>query len=87
MNPAPSLLRHARWTVPVHLALPIVGWGLAAIDAELAAWGFAGIHVLFLVFFIATLRLWWSRVEQLLVLVAINHVASFLSLWALTSAL
>ena len=76
----PSLLWHARWTVPLHVILPIgLSW-LMRHDFDAAVTTFAGIHVGFPLLLLMTVRWWWSRTGELLLLLFINHIVSFVVL-------
>ncbi len=74
---APSLLWHARWTVPLHLVLPVGLWWLIRNDPIVAASVFAGVNVGVPVLLLITVRWWWGRVVDLVLLLLINHLATF----------
>lgn len=76
----PSLLRHAYWTVPLHIVLPIALWWLMRYDREMAMSVFVGIHAAFPLFLLVTIRWWWSRMGELLWLLFINHLVTFVVL-------
>ncbi len=74
---SPSLLWHARWTVPMHLVLPVGLWWLIRNDPIVAAGAFAGVHLGVPVLLLITVRWWWDRVADLVLLLLINHLATF----------
>lgn len=76
----PSLLRFAWWTVPIHIALAIGFWWMMQHDLDGLASAFVWIHVGFPVLLLATARWWLARWGELLVLLLINHAATFLVL-------
>ena len=76
----PSLLWHARWTVPLHVVLPIGLWWLMRHDFGSAVTAFVGIHVGFLLVLLTTVRWWWSRTGELVLLLFINHLVTFVVL-------
>jgi hypothetical protein len=77
----PSLLWHLRWTVPLHVALPIGLWWLLHHNFLSAVTTFVVIHVGFLLFLVTTVRWWWPRINELLLLLFINHVVTFVVLY------
>lgn len=81
MHEAPynGLLPLARYSVPVHLLLPLILWAVARADASWAGYLFLGLHIVFPLVLALTLRWWREHVWELAVLLVINHVASFLS--------
>lgn len=75
-----TLLWHARWTLPLHVVLPIGLWWLVQHDPGSATVLFVGIHAGFPILLIATVRWWWSRRGELIALLIINHLVSFVVL-------
>ncbi|MEQ1503270.1 MAG: hypothetical protein ABMB14_13620 [Myxococcota bacterium] len=67
----------ARWTLPVHAALPLalgaVGqrWGL-----ELAGFLVIGLHALTAAALVAGLPWWWRRFADVVLLILANHLAT-----------
>ena len=79
-KPRWTLLWHARWTVPLHIALPIgLSW-LIRNDPSTAASAFWGVHAGFPLVLLVTAPWWWSRKDELLALLLINHIVSFVVL-------
>ncbi len=74
---ASSLLWHACWTVPLHLVLPVGLWWLIRNNPIAAAWAFAGVHLGVPVLLLITVRWWWDRVADLVLLLLINHLTTF----------
>ncbi len=68
-----------RYTIPVHLLLPWVLWGLTVIDPAAPMWFFVAVHGLFPVAVVATYPWWRGQGMDLALLVAVNHAATFLS--------
>ena len=73
----PSLFWHARWTVPMHVLLPILLWWLLQTSPAAAAYMFWGIHLVFLVLLLISCRWWWNRADDLLGLLLLNHFVTF----------
>lgn len=73
-----SLLWHVRWTGPLHVVLPIGLWWLMQNDPSTAATAFFGVHAGFPVLLFMTVRWWRGRLGELLVLLFINHLISFI---------
>lgn len=73
-----SLLWHVRWTGPLHVVLPIGLWWLMQNAPTTAATTFFGVHAGFPVLLLMTVRWWRSRLSELLVLLFINHLISFI---------
>jgi len=72
-----NLYWHLRWTVPLHIALPIGLWWIMQFDGWLAAQAFFAIHIVGLVLFLVTIKWWWSQSGDLIGLLFINHFATF----------
>ena len=78
---------HARWTVPVHVMLPVIGWGLTQIDPQLSVRAFLAVHLAFLGVLVVTVPWWWRRISELAALLLVNHAATFLSFMILAEVL
>jgi hypothetical protein len=79
-KPRWTLLWHARWTVPLHIVLPIgLSW-LIRNDPSTAASAFWGVHAGFPLVLLVTAPWWWSRKDELLALLLFNHIVSFVVL-------
>ena len=75
-----TLLWHLRWTVPLHIVLPIgLAW-LIRHDPGQAVEAFWAVHAGFPVVLLVTARWWWSRKDELLAVLLVNHVVSFATL-------
>ncbi len=72
-----NLYWHVRWTVPLHILLPIGLWWIMQVDGWLAAQVFIAIHVVALVLFIGTIKWWWALSGDLVGLLFINHFVTF----------
>lgn len=72
-----GLMWHLRWTIPVHVLLPLGLWWLMNIDPRLAAQAFVGMHALFLLALLATMRWWWAHSGDLIAVLFVNHIVSF----------
>lgn len=77
--PRDGLLPLARYSVPAHLLLPLLLWGVGRIDTSAAGYLFLGLHLVFPLALALTLRWWRDHVWELAALLVINHVASFVS--------
>ncbi len=66
-----------RWTVPLHVVLPIGLWWLMQINTMLAAQVFLGVHIGFLIVLLVTIAWWWAHSGDLIALLFINHMVSF----------
>lgn len=75
----PGLARLARYTIPFHLLLPWLLWGLSFIGPQVPFALFVAFHVLFPVVLVVTFRWWKNEIVELLMLVVINHLATFVS--------
>lgn len=79
-KPRWTLLWHARWTVPLHIVLPIgLSW-LIRNDPSMAVSAFWGVHASFPLVLLVTAPWWWSRKDELLALLLTNHLVSFVVL-------
>jgi len=74
-----DLERVARYTIPFHLLLPWILWGLAALDQEAPIWLFLALHLVFPVLLIASYRYWRGQGLDVVLLVVVNHAATFVS--------
>ena len=74
-----DLARVARWSIPLHLALPWLLWALGTLDPAAPVWVWAAVHVLFPVVLVGTYRLWRGQGLEVGLLIAINHGATFVS--------
>ncbi|REJ85591.1 MAG: hypothetical protein DWQ34_28705 [Planctomycetota bacterium] len=72
-----TLLWHARWTLPLHVVLPIWLWWLMQHDPGQATAIVLGIHIGFPAVMLVTIRWWWRRVGELVALLILNHLVSF----------
>ena len=59
------------------MLLPVGLWWLMQTDSRLAAHVFVGIHLVFPVFLLATIRWWWGQSGDLIGLLFVNHFVSF----------
>lgn len=75
-DPSSGLLWHLRWTVPVHLLLPVGLWWLMQSDPHLAAQVFLGIHLVCLPALVAVFWKWWAHSADLIAILFVNHVVS-----------
>lgn len=74
-----GLARLARYTIPFHLLLPWVLWALSFISGQAPFALFVAFHALFPVVLVITFRWWKNEIIELVMLVAINHLATFVS--------
>jgi|GEM_PF-3112004 len=72
-----NLYWHLRWTIPLHIALPIGLWWMMQLDGWLAAQAFITLHVVGLMFFVGTIKWWWRQSGDLIGLLFINHFVTF----------
>lgn len=75
-----ALLKLGWFTVPAHVGLGVWAWWLMLHDPDRLIELLAATHLLVPVVGLVTLRWWWSRWGELLVLLFINHAATFLVL-------
>lgn len=69
-----------RLAVPLHVALPVLGWLAAGVSPTLTLWTWVGIHLLFPVLLVLTWRRWWDQMDQVVMLLVLDHVVSFVTL-------
>ena len=74
---ASGLLWHARWTVPLHILLPMGLVWLIRNDPGLAAKAFIAVHAGFPLVLLGTIGWWWRQKGDLIALLVINHFFSF----------
>ncbi len=77
VQPAFWLLRFAWVTVPLHVGLGVLAWWLMLHDTDGLIQLLIAIHVGFPVLLIATIKWWWRSWGELLVLLFLNHTATF----------
>jgi hypothetical protein len=72
------ILRWARVTIPIHMALPLVLFVIARQKGiEAAAWSAVWSHGVTGVGLLVTLPWWWRRLASMVVLLILDHVATF----------
>jgi hypothetical protein len=69
----------ARITIPVHLLLPWLLWGLATAFPQAPVVFFVGVHVLFPVVLVGTYPLWRGQGIEVALLIGMNHGATLAS--------
>lgn len=72
----PSLRSVLLVTVPAHAALPVALWALHR-DVATTAWLVLALHGVGAAAILATVRWWWGRFAELLVVLVLDHVATF----------
>ncbi|HHO49532.1 MAG TPA: hypothetical protein ENK18_01375 [Deltaproteobacteria bacterium] len=75
-TPQPDLLWLARYTVPLHLLLPLGLWGIGRHDPAWAGGLLLAIHLAFPLLLIVTRPRWRGQEVSLLLLLLANHLAS-----------
>jgi hypothetical protein len=63
--------------VPIHLLLGFGFWWMVQNASDRLMEVAVGVHVAFPILLLLTVRWWWSRWGELLVLLLINHLATF----------
>ena len=74
-----GLARLARYTIPFHLLLPWLLWALSLISDQLPFAVFVAFHALFPVVLVITFRWWKNEILELVMLLVVNHLATFVS--------
>lgn len=74
--PWPPVRRVLAFTVPLHALLPVVLW-LVHRDVGTTAWTLLGLHGAGLVAIVASVRWWWGRAPELLLVLVADHAATF----------
>ena len=74
-----DMMALAKVTIPLHIILPWALYALALIDPAIPAWVFLGIHAGFPVLALVTYPLWRGQGVDLIILLMLNHLATFLS--------
>lgn len=80
VQPAFWLLKFAWVTVPLHAGLGALVWWLMLHDTDGLIRLLIGIHIGFPVLLLATIKWWWRSWGELLVLLFLNHTATFVVL-------
>lgn len=79
----PSLLNLLWWSVPLHVLLAFGFWWMMQHQPARLGTLVIGVHLGFPLLLVVTVRWWWDRWGELLGVLLINHLATFLVLLCL----